>query len=174
MSCAIGSKRKTAGYYFENKEAITQVRRYYDALYKIQPFSFGFADKKFKHYTIEVTTDTIRYIYNTDQSRDEMYATILQSDYDTIVLKDMAEQMKAIKCLWVDKSSFYLDGQKETVTFLSFKSVLIDKPFVENKYYTLVFFDTLTTHPEIKARVKRGEFHQIDDKVFFTIGNRFR
>lgn len=173
-SCMTGSKRKSVDYYEKNKEAITQIRSYYDQLYNQQPFSIGFTDKSFKYYVMEVTTDTLRYIFNTDQSEAKLFETILRFNYDTTLLKNLALEMKEIKCLWLDKSSFYVDEKKETVTFLSFKSAKVDKPFVENKYYVLVFLKQKIEHPDLKAKVKKGEIVKINDLVYFTIGNRFR
>ena len=173
-SCMVGSKRKSAAYYEKNKETISQIRTCYDQLYKQQPFSVGFTDKSFKYYVMEVTTDTLRYIFNTDQSETKLFETILRFNYDTLLLQKLAVKMKEIKCLWLDKSSFYLEEKKETVTFLSFKSALVDKPFVENKYYVLVFLNHKLEHPELKAKVKKGEIYKINDLVYFMIGNRFR
>ena len=173
-SCMVGSKRKSADYYEKNKEAITQIRYYYDQLYSHQPFSIGFTDKSFKYYVMEVTTDTLRYIFNTDQSETKLFETILRFNYDTLLLQELAVKMKEIKCLWLDKSSFYVDEKKETVTFLSFKSAMVDKPFVENKYYVLVFLNHKLEHPDLKAKVKKGDIVKINDLVYFAIGNRFR
>jgi hypothetical protein len=169
-----GSKRKSADYYEKNKEAITEIRSYYDQLYSQQAFSVGFTDKSFKYYVMEVTTDTLRYIFNTDQSETKLFETILRFNYDTLLLQKLAFKMKEIKCLWLDKSSFYLEEKKETVTFLSFKSAKVDKPFVENKYYVLVFLNQKLEHPDLKAKVKKGDIVKINDLVYFAIGNRFR
>ena len=173
-SCAVHAPRKSADYYEKHKDEITEVRKYYETLYSHQPFSLGFTEKSFKYYVMEVTTDTLRYIYNTEQSEKKLYETILQFKYDTAMLRQLADKMKEIKCLWLDKSSFYLDGEKESVTFLSFKSLKVDKPFVENKYYVLIFLNHELKDVEAKARVKKGELVRINDMVYFMIGNRFR
>ena len=173
-ACAVNAPRKSADYYEKYKDEITEVRKYYETLYSHQPFSVGFTDKSFKYYVMEVTTDTLRYIYNTEQSEKILYETILKFKYDTAMLRQLARKMREIKCLWLDKSSFYLDGEKELVTFLSFKSVTVDKPFVENKYYVLIFLNHELRDAEAKARVKKGELVRINELVYFMIGNRFR
>ena len=173
-ACAVNVPRKSADYYAKYKDEITEVRKYYETLYSHQPFSVGFTDKSFKYYVMEVTTDTLRYIYNTEQSEKILYETILRFKYDTAMLRQLAQKMREIKCLWLDKSSFYLDGAKESVTFLSFKSVTVDKPFVENKYYVLIFLNHELRDAEAKARVKKGELVRINELVYFMIGNRFR
>jgi hypothetical protein len=173
-SCAVNSPRKSTAYYEKNKVAIHELVDYYNNLYQHQPFSVGFTDKSFEYYLMEVTTDTLRYIYNTEKSEEKLFETIGRFKYDTSQLKKLAAKMKEIKCLWLDKTFFYLDEKKEIVTFLSFKSVAVDKPFVENKYYVLVFLEHKLDHPAIKARIKKGELVRVNDLVYFMIGNRFR
>src|SRR4030095_6817193 len=103
-----------------------------------------------------------------------LYRTIGKFKYDTSLLKKMAATMKEIKCLWLDKATFYLNEIKDTVTFLSFKSVSIENPFVENKYYVLLFLHHPIDTPLMRAKVKKGDVVKVDELVYFTIGNRFR
>ena len=49
--------------------------------------------------------------------------------------------MKQLKCLWIGRSNYYMNDEKVPFTFISFGSALIEKPFVENKFYILVFLD---------------------------------
>ena len=150
------------------------MRSLYDSLYRQQPFSVGFTDKTFTYYVMEVTTDTLRYIYNTEKSEHQLYRTIERFKYDTAILKRLALRMKEIKCLWLDKSTFYLDEKKDTITFLSFKSVSIETPFVENKYYVLLFLHHPLDTPGLRAKVKKGDIVKVDELVYFGIANRFR
>lgn len=173
-SCAGAAERKTAQYYLKNEQAITEMRQLYQQLYQHQAFSIGFTDRRFKYYVLEVTTDTLRYIYNNEQSEERMYQTIRQFQYDTVELRKLALQMKALKCLWLDKASFYLDNQLETVTYCSFKSVAVETPFEENKYYVLVFTQHPITHAGFKERIAKGQLVPIKDTVYFTIANKFR
>ena len=89
-------------------------------------------------------------------------------------LIELGHKMKEIKSLWLSKSSFYLDGPYEIITFLSFKSVSSNKMFVENKYYILMFLPHPLTSSYIQARVKKGELVKINDLVYFMIGSGFR
>jgi hypothetical protein len=176
MSCASSSKstRKTAKYYKENKQAISELRELYEKLYLQHPFSAGFTDKSYKYYVMEVKTDTLRYIYNTEKNKQQVYQNITKFHYDTAMLRDLTFKMKETKCLWLSKSSFYVDEKRETVTFLSFKSASSNGPFVENKYYILIFLNHPITSPDIRARIKKGELVKIEELVYFTIGTKFR
>ena len=168
------NNRKSAEYYQQNKIAILEMKSWYDSLYRQQPFSVGFTDKTFTYYVMEITTDTLRYIYNTEKSEQNLHQTIGRFRYDTSLLRRLAIRMKEIKCLWLDKATFYLDEKKDTITFLSFKSVSIEYPFVENKYYVLLFFHHPIDTPLMRTKVKKGDIVKVDELVYFGIANRFR
>jgi hypothetical protein len=173
-SCMMRAQRKSAAYYNKNQVLITHMLDSYEQLYNEQPFSIGYADRSYRYYIMYILTDTLRYIYNTRTGSDRLSELIHRFNYDTALLKDLALKMKQIKCLWLDKMSFYLDNKKDTATFLSFKSVLVEKPFVENKYYILLFLQHTPANPEIKARLKKGDLVRIKDTVYFMIGSHFR
>jgi hypothetical protein len=174
-SCMTSSKRKSEDYYRDHQTVITEMRKSYDKLYRQQPFSAGFTDKSYKYYVMEVNTDTVRYIYNTEKAeRAQLNAAISRFQYDTAILNDLALKMKSIKCPWLSKASFYVAEKRETVTYLSFKSAKNSGFFVENKYYILIFLEHPITSEDIKARIKKGDLVKIDKLVYFTIGNKFR
>jgi hypothetical protein len=173
-SCLIRAERKSAAYYHKNQIVIGQMLQDYQRLYDQQPFSIGFTNRSYTDYVLFFLTDTLRYIYNTETGKSKLSELIRRFNYDTTLLPELALKMKQTKCLWLDKTSFYLGEKKDTVTFLSFKSVLIDKPFVENKYYILIFSSHKLDHPEIKARLRRGDLVKINDFVYFMIGSHFR
>jgi hypothetical protein len=174
IGCASSANRKSSDYYFENKVAIEQILLEYEELYAVKPFSAGFSDKSFQYYLMEVQSDSVRYIYNTEKNIDHLKSTIAKYNYDTAKLSLLAKKLKAIECLWLSKSSFYINETRETVTFLSFRSVSSRKAFVENKYYILIFTPHEIENEQIKARIKKGELIKIADQVYFTIGSNFR
>lgn len=174
FSCASSANRKSSDYYVENKVAIQEILGEYENLYATQPFSAGFSDKSFRYYVMEVQSDSVRYIYNTEKNLDHLKNTVAKYKYDTAALSSLAKKLKAIECLWLSKSSFFIDEKRETVTFLSFRSVSSRKAFVENKYYILIFAPHKIENDQIQARIKKGELVKIDDQVYFTIGSNFR
>jgi hypothetical protein len=173
-ACAAGKKRKSANYYREHKSSLDSLRSLYDELYHHQAFSAGFTDKSYKYFVMEVITDTVRYIYNTEKNQPQVIEMISKFQYDKEKIRRFGELMKANECLWLSKSSFYANEKRETVTYLSFKSAATDRPFVENKYYVLIFMDHPITSTGIRQRIKDGELVKIDELVYFTIGNAYR
>ena len=172
FSCT--TARKSAKYYDQNKAAIKELRNYFEILYKQQPFAAGFTDKSFKYYAMQIVTDTLRSIYTNDTREKELWDNIYKFNYDTALLKKMAVKMKEVKCLWIGRSAYYMDEQKMPFTFISFGSALIEKPFVEDKYYILVFLDRKLEHAELEDRVKKGKLVPVDDLVYYTIGSSYR
>lgn len=174
LSCASASKRKSDQYYFANKEALLDLKSAYDLLYGQQAFSAGFTDKSFRYYLMEVNTDTIRYIYDTERSEAQLISSIARFGYDTALIRKFSRQLLELKCLWISKASFYEKGRKETVTYLSFRSASSGNVFVENKYFILVFLPKAMLSEEFKKRIKKGDLVRIEEDVYFTIGNKFR
>jgi hypothetical protein len=175
LGCTATSKRKSENYYYQNKDQITEILKLYERLYTHQPFSAGYSDKSYKYVTMEVITDTVRYVFNNKgDSKTKLFETIRKFDYDTAMLKELSERLKTIKALWLSKAIFNVNGKKEAVTFLSFKSVLVEKPFVENKYYILLFPPHAVNNPEAKAKIQKGDIVMINDSVYFMIGSKFK
>ena len=172
FSCA--TARKSEKYYQENKVAINELKSYYNVLYRQQPFSAGFTDKSLTYYVMQIITDTLRAIYTSDTRKKELGDNIERFHYDTALLRKMAVKMKEVKCLWIGRSNYYMDEQNVPFTFISFGSALVDKPFVEDKYYILIFLDEKLEHPELDQRIKKGKLIPVDDLVYFTIGSNYR
>jgi len=173
-SCAASSQRKSANYYHQNKQTINELKQLYEQLYLQQPFAAGFTDKSFQYYVMEVKTDTLRYIYNSEKNKEVLAKTIEKFKFDTIQLRKLAIKMKEIKSLWISKSTFFINEKRETVTFMTFKSVLTEAPFEENKYYTLLFLAEPIAGDLIKDKIKKGDLVKIEDLVYFMIGTKYR
>ncbi len=176
LTLAIGQscspERKSASYYHENKKEISELKNEYDALYRQQAFSAGFTDKTFEYYVMQIITDTLRAIYNSEKRKDELWQNVLRFHYDTVALKKMAAMMKKIKCLWVGKTDHYFGEKREVFTYISFQSA--DKAFRENKYYVLILPDRKVDYPEVQEQIKKGKIVQLDSLVYFTTTNTYR
>ena len=172
FSC--GAERKSTKYYQENKADLATLKSYYDSLYRTQPFSAGFTDKSCKYYVMQINTDTLRSVFTTDTRKGELWKNVLRYQYDTVLLNKMAHKMKELKCLWLSKTTDWLGEQKETYTYISFGSALVDKPFVEDKYYILIFLDHKINHPVVEGKINKGDLVPVDGLVYFTIGSSYR
>jgi hypothetical protein len=108
-----------------------------------------------KYFVMQIMTDSVDILQY--QNKAALYKVLGIVQYDTSRLRLMANQMKAMKLLWMDKTSFWVNEKEVIITFLSFKSVTVEAPFSENKYYILLFTDERLDIPEIRERLKRGD-----------------
>lgn len=173
-SCTAAKTRKSEKYYLENKQMITEIRQLFNTIYEHQPISAGFSDRSCKYFVLEVLTDSVRFIYNGKRNRPQLVEAVERFSIDTTQIRLLASKMQAIKCLWISKRSFYVNRQRETVTFLSFKSTSRTSVFTENKYYTLIFPPAPIFSTHFRERIKRGDLVKVEDGVWFTIGSNFR
>lgn len=172
--CSGKGQRKSGDYYAKNDATLHTIRSLYDELYVKQPFSIGYTDKSFRYYFVEFTTDSIRYVYNNESSNDSLTNAIKKFGYDQDKFIQLVGLMKQAECLWLDKVKRYLENEPVFFTYLSFGSVLVEKPFVENKYYVLIFPTGKINKDVLHRRIMRGGLVPINDSVYFTISNRFR
>ena len=171
VSAFCSPERKSASYYYQNKDAINEMRTNFDYLYQQQPFATGFTDKTFKYYVLQIMTDSFRSIYNNEEQKDQIMKNVLRYNYDTTMMRTLSHQMKKIKCLWLGRESYYVDEEKDNFTYISFKSA--DRVFRENKYYILVFLDHAIDSTDLE-RIRKRKLVKIDSLVYFTTTNRYR
>jgi hypothetical protein len=174
IGCFGKGQRKSGDYYAKNEATLHHIRNIYDSLYAKQAFSIGYTDKSFRYYFVEFTTDSVRYVYNNESSADSLNNAITKFGYEHSQFMRLVMLMKQAECLWLDKVRRFLDNEPVYFTYLSFGSVLTEKPFVENKYYVLIFPKGNINKEALKQRISRGGLVPINDSVYFTISNRFR
>ena len=93
--------------------------------------------------------------------------------------------MRSIHCIWINNLDYYTNNQKNYLVFISIRPVAVHLPFTYEKYFILTFyaqpqyFDSegrlLANRRLRKLRKINGEtFRRINDKVCYTISERFR
>lgn len=169
-----GALDKVEGFYRQNTSSIDSLVTRFEEIYAQRPCSIGFTDLSFHHFSMEVYSDSVRYIYNTSLSNGEALAEAVGFQYDSAWLTDFALHLYRLKGLWMGKTSFYKDGQKEEVTFLSFRQVKKGKLFAPEQYVILLFPGKDMEALAQSRRVQSGTLKQIGNKVFMTIGSGFR
>lgn len=183
-SCA-SSKKLTAGYYYENEQALSTIEQSYRALYKQRPFAVEFTDRDLSYVSLTIITDTLKYIYEFDMDEPRLRDTLSKYQLDTTRIMKLINQMKAIHCVWINNLDYYADEQKRNMVFLSMKPLLWRLPFSDKKYYILTFFSQpqyfdsegrlLANRRQRRLRrINDDIFRRINDKVCYTISERFR
>jgi hypothetical protein len=136
--------------------------------------SIGFTDKSFQHFSMEVYSDSVRYIYNTALSNGIDLHKAVGFQYDSALLTDLALHLYRLKGLWMGKTSFYKDGEKEWLTFLSFRQVKKGTLFSPEQYIILLFPEKIMSAITKSSRLQTGDIKQVGNNVFITIGSGFR
>lgn len=187
--CLLGScaSRKTFSthYYHENEDTLVQIEHAYRALYNIKPFSVEFTDRAFNNISLEIKTDSIKYIYTFGVSEPRLQDTLLKYGVPSAGVMDMINKMRSIKCIWINMMDYYTNNQKNTLVFMSIRNVAVHLPFTTEKYYILTFYSQpqyydsegqlLVGRNLRRLRHVNDEiFRRITDKVCYTISGRFR
>lgn len=183
-ACSAG-KKLTSSYYYENEKTLTAIESRYKELYRQKPFSLEFTDRSFQFLSLEILTDSIKYIYEFKADEPRLRDTLQRYKINANGVSDLIQKMQSIHCIWVNNLDYYTEDQKRSMVFMSFRPVGKAFPFRKEKYYILTFFSQpqyfdsegrLLTNRRIKKLRKINEdiFRRINDKVCYTLSERFR
>lgn len=186
FSACTSRKLFSTRYYFENEATPSKLEKSYRQLYAVKPFSVGFTDRSFNTISLEIITDSIKYIYEfpvNDSARlQDSLVKYRIPDKEAITL---INEMRAIKCIWINNLDYYSNNQERSLVFMSIRPLAVHLPFTPEKYYILTFyaqpqyFDSegrlLANRRLRKLRKINGEiFRRINEKVCYTISEKFR
>jgi hypothetical protein len=169
-----GQLEKVESFYRQNVSSFDSLVTRFEEMYAQRPCAIGFTDLSFQHFSMEVYSDSVRYIYNTSLSNGASLHEAVGFQYDSARLTDFALHLYRLKGLWMGKTSFYKDGEKQVVTFLSFRQVKKGKLFTPERYVILLFPGKEMEALAQSQRVQSGTLKQIGNHVFITIGSGFR
>jgi hypothetical protein len=183
FSCS--PKNISASYYYQHEKILDRIEESYKKLYLQQAFTLAFTDRAFKTISLEIITDTLSYIYQFDIEEPRLTDTLSVYHFQGSKIIDLIQQMKSIRCTWINKLDYYVDEKKNTLILMSIKPVALSAPFSYKKYYTLTyfpqpqFFDSsgqlLDKRNFRRLRKIKGEvFKRINDKVCYTVSGNFR
>jgi hypothetical protein len=182
---ACSAKKISATYYEEHAASLDSIEESYQQLYKQHPFSIGFTDIHFNTVSVEILTDSLKYIYefSVDEKRlpDSLEKYRLNVDGTMALIR----KIQSIHCTWINKVDYYVDEKRHSMIFISIKPVAITAPFSYKKYYVLAYFRQpqyfdeegrlLDRRKRRRLRKINGDiFRRINDKVCYTISGKFR
>ena len=175
----------TQHYYTQNEKVLISIEKDYKAMYLLKPFAIEFTDNTFNYISIEIITDTIKYIYEFNIEERRLSDTLNKYRLDPESIYKLINNMRLVKCIWINQLDYYIDEQKNALIFMAVKPVGVSNPFTNKKYYILSYFskpqyfDTegnlLARKKDKKLREINGDiFRRINNKVCYTISDRFR
>lgn len=184
--CACNSGRIMSGrYYYENQKVLDSMEQLYRHLYEKNPFSVEFTDNSFKYVSIEIITDTLSYNYEFQTNEPRLRDTLIKYGLNGPGILRLFTQMRQVHCTWINNLDYYADGNKKALTFISIRPVRLNSLFDYRKYYILTYFSQpqyfdsegmLLDNRKLRKlrRINDEIFKRINDKVCYTISERFR
>lgn len=184
FSCA-STRNFSTNYYYLHEKGLTDIEQSYKTLYEQKPFSVGFSDRSFNEISLEIITDSIKLIYEFGIREPRLQDTLNRYGLPATAVTELINQMRAIRCIWINMLDYFSNNQKRSLVYLSIKPAAFTLPFMIEKYYILTFysqpqyFDSegrlLATRRQRKLRkINEDVFHRINDKVCYTVSERFR
>jgi hypothetical protein len=185
MSSCASRKVFSTNYYNENEKALTSIESLYKTINQQRHFSVEFTDKSFEYVSLEILTDSIKYIYEFNIKETRLQDTLVKYKLPVEGVMSMINQMSSIHCIWINNLDYYVNNQKRPLIFMSIRHVGIRLPFTSEKYYILTFysqpqyFDSegrlLASRQVRKLRkINDDVFRRVNDKVAYTVSERFR
>ncbi|MBS1935025.1 MAG: hypothetical protein JST96_13570, partial [Bacteroidetes bacterium] len=172
-------------YYSKHKPVLDSIEQTYKTQYRKQKFSLLFTDNKYKHLSLELLTDSIRYIYDFEIQETRLNDTLEKYHLDLSSMKLLIGNMQSVHCKWIDNLDYYVDEKKNYLVYMSMRKKTLRLPFVEPKYYVLSYFSQpqyydsegrLLDHRSRKRlrKINNEIFYRVNDKVCYTVSTLFR
>ena len=124
----------SAKYYFQHQQALIAIEQSYKTLYKIKPFSVEFTDKSFNYLSLEIITDSVKYIYEFNVHEPRLHDTLLKYNLPVAGVTSLVQQMQSIRCTWINSLDYYTNNQKKYLVFMSMRPVAVQVPFGSEKF----------------------------------------
>jgi hypothetical protein len=185
-SCTV-SKTYPIEYYNQHRETMEEMQELYNKATQQKLLAIAFYDLDFNDISLELKTDTVRYIYDFYYGEKRINDSLFKFGYDTVLVHQLIKNMREIGCTWINTLDYYVDGNKRLLLFMSapVKQFSLLPIFQKRKYYLFNFYAQPQYYDEQgrlldKRTVRRirkvsGEvFWRITDKVCYTVSGKFR
>ncbi|HMI62504.1 MAG TPA: hypothetical protein VK518_16420, partial [Puia sp.] len=144
-----------------------------------------FTDRPFNRLSLELVTDTLTYIYEYTVGEPRLQDTLLRYGYDTAAINNLIANMRSMECTWIDNLDYYTEERKHSLIYITLWPRIFNSPFANKKYYILTYFQQpqyfdsdgrLLVGRRLRRirRINAEVFRRINDKVAYTISDRFR
>jgi hypothetical protein len=184
LACSCTSMN-IARYYRHHRATLDGIETTYRTARQIKPFSIEFTDRPFDHVSLELITDTLTYIYEFSVGESRLRDSLIKYGYDPTPIDSLITTMRSVQCTWIDNLDYYTGATRHSMTYISLWPRAFNRPFVNKKYYILTYFEQpqyfdsegrLLAGRRLKRirRINGDVFRRINDKVCYTISDRFR
>ena len=172
-------------YYKKHQSSLDSIELVYREAYSQKPFSLEFTDRPFNRLSIELVTDTLTYIYEYTVGEPRLQDTLLKYGYQPGPINELITSMRSMEVTWIDHLAYYTNERKNSLFYISLWPRAFNSPFVNKKYYILTYFQQ-PQYYDAEGRLMVGRrmrrvrkinaevYRRINDKVAYTISDRFR
>ena len=172
-------------YYHRHKLSLDSMETTFRTAYQEKPFSIEFTSRSFNRVSLELITDTLTYIYEYQVGEPRLEDTLKKFGYDTTAINYLIRVMQTRECTWIDNLDYYTDTARHSVVYISLWPRRFNFAFVNKKYYILTYFQR-PQYFDSEGRLLVGRrlrhirkingdvYHRINDRVCYTISDRFR
>ncbi len=172
-------------YYNEHEEKLGQLQEQYKKLNPERPFSVVFLDRKFNNISLEINSDTFRYIYHFGIHEARLLDTLDKFRFNTLEVMNLISAMRDLQCNWIDRMNYYPNKTKKQVVYLSIRNPNLRSFLKRERYLSIIYFDNVQSHdangvllhsPADKdpGEINGQVFWRLRDKVYFTLASYFR
>jgi hypothetical protein len=185
-SCTV-SKTYPIEYYEQHKTTMAEMQDLYNKATRQKLLAIAFYDLDFNDISLELKTDTVRYIYDFYYGEKRINDSLFKFGYDTSLVQQLIKDMRMIGCSWINTLDYYVDGNKKLLLFMSapVKQFSLIPVLQKRKYYLFNFYAQPQYYDEQgrlldKRTVRRLRkvnsevFRRITDKVCYTVSGKFR
>jgi hypothetical protein len=174
-------------YYRRHQPALDSIQHNFKTAYGVNPFSVEFTDRSFQRVSLEIPTDSLKYIYEFGpEEEDRMRDSLRKYRLDAPAIAQLIGQMRSMHCAWVNKQDYYsANGDKHLLTYISLWPRVINRPFRNKQYYIIAYFSEpqffdargeLMTGRRVRRirKINAEIYNRISDTVCYTLSDRFR
>jgi len=172
-------------YYHTHQSVLDSIEQVYTQAYKERPFSIEFTDRKFDRVSLELVTDSLTYIYEFWVGEDRMLDTLSKYGFSPHAVGNLITNMRSVDCTWINNLDYYTGERKHSLTYVTLWPRAFNFPFVKKKYYILTYFQqpqyfdsegNLLVGRRLRhiRKINAEVFRRINDKVCYTLSDRFR
>jgi hypothetical protein len=185
-SCTV-SKIYPRSYYELHKETLHQTESLYHAATKQKLLAIAFNDLGYTDISLELKTDTVRYIYDFAYGEKRINDTLYKFGYDSSLVNQIINNMRTMRSTWINTMDYYEGGKKEMLLFISapVKQFSLLPLLQKRKYYLYNFYKQpqyydeegrLLNKKKLKQlrKINSEIFWRITDKVCYTVSDKFR
>jgi hypothetical protein len=171
-SCGI-NKNIPIKYYSDNRQTLDSIQQLFLKTGERQKFSIGFIDNRFNCISIELITDTLKYLYNFNTGESRISDTLSKFRINGTGLLNLIRLMKSIQCIWISNIDYYESEKKYTLTSFSIKPKRAKSFLLANRYYILLYFPIIQNYKKNRL-LGNNKIMKINARVAYTISAAFR